>query len=323
MISFVIPYYNAPKQLKKCLKSILKIKNIKYEVIIVDDGSNGSLTNLIDLYVRGNKNIKIISIEHSGVSTARNVGILASSGEYICFVDSDDIIDSNFFDNYYKEMDSDFDLLVTNILINNHKENIITKGKITTEQFVREYYPLYRKHIIHLLHGKIFRRNILLKNKIFFRKNVSIGEDLIFNLKFLKYINDVFVSNKIFYNYATSDNSVTLKYNPNALEDNLRMFFSIKNIFNVYRLNYDYLRIIALKMSYSLIMNIMMNDSFSKKINQVKKIRKLIKKFNILSVYKSTSFGCYILLYFMLLKCPNIIFYFFVKAIFYLKKIRR
>lgn len=323
MISFIIPYYNASKTLSRCLDSILQIKNIEYEIILVDDGSTDETESIVKKYSLDNKNIKLISITHSGVSKSRNVGIISSRGDYICFVDSDDTIDYKFFENNIDIINVGYDLIVTNMSINAKVESVNFEGKTCVEEFVKSYYPLYRDRMIHLLHGKIIKRKKLLEDNILFRTNVSIGEDLIFNLDLLMNIDSVFSINDTFYNYAVSENSVTLKYNDKAIGDSLRMFFSLRRIYKSFNLNEKYLNNIKVKMTYSIIVNSLRRNLSNGQYNQMKIIKSCILNSKFLKNCEhfkglSCKFLC-----FMLFVTPNIVFYLFMKAIFYLKSIQR
>ena len=101
LVSIIIPVYNTPKQfLEECLESIRKqcYKNI--EVIIVDDGSKHETASYLDTLKE--KNIVIAHKNRGGVSSARNYGVRCAKGNYICFVDADDLISEKFVESLYK-----------------------------------------------------------------------------------------------------------------------------------------------------------------------------------------------------------------------------
>lgn len=95
LVSIVIPVYNTARFLGECLDSICKQNYKKIEVICVDDGSTDSSPEIIQFYVRKDRRIKYIRQENQGQSVARNLGMSYATGEYICFVDSDDFIIPN------------------------------------------------------------------------------------------------------------------------------------------------------------------------------------------------------------------------------------
>lgn len=92
-ISIIIPVYNTEKYIERCLQSVLAQTYQQFEIIIVDDGSTDGSIEICKKYALKISKIKIVQIKNSGQSVARNVGIKNASGDYICFVDSDDWID--------------------------------------------------------------------------------------------------------------------------------------------------------------------------------------------------------------------------------------
>ncbi|OLR62166.1 hypothetical protein BHF69_05400 [Anaerostipes sp. 992a] len=92
-VSIIIPVYNTEMYLERCLQSVLAQTYLNFEVIIVDDGSTDGSIEICKKFALKSPKIKIIQIANSGVSVARNIGIKNSSGDYICFIDSDDFID--------------------------------------------------------------------------------------------------------------------------------------------------------------------------------------------------------------------------------------
>lgn len=92
LISIIIPAYNAELYISHSLESCLEQTYSNIEIIVINDGSDDNTENIVNDYVSNYSNIKLISIENSGVSTARNIGINSSSGEYLMFLDADDIL---------------------------------------------------------------------------------------------------------------------------------------------------------------------------------------------------------------------------------------
>ncbi len=103
MISIIIPIYNAEYYLKECFSSILSQTYSDYEVICVDDGSTDESRKICNDFCAKDSRFRLFSQKNAGVSAARNLGIEMSRGQYICFVDADDYLDSHFFEEllYY------------------------------------------------------------------------------------------------------------------------------------------------------------------------------------------------------------------------------
>ena len=91
-VSIIVPVYNVEKYLEKCLDSIVKQTYENIEIILVDDGSTDKSGTILDQYAEMDNRISVIHKKNEGVSTARNTGIEAARGEYICFADADDYL---------------------------------------------------------------------------------------------------------------------------------------------------------------------------------------------------------------------------------------
>lgn len=101
IISVVVPVYNVERYLHRCLDSICGQSYQNLEIIVVNDGSTDDSLSICQAYAAKDKRIKVISKHNGGLSTARNSGIEASSGEYIAFVDSDDFISIHYLERLY------------------------------------------------------------------------------------------------------------------------------------------------------------------------------------------------------------------------------
>lgn len=123
-LSIIIPAYNLEEYISSTLDSLLRINfSRNYEIIVVNDGSTDNTENIIKEYQKCYSQIKLITIKNSGVSRARNIGIKNAVGDYITFVDGDDLVDKNFFEIGINEMESgDFDFIQSNFQkVNNDK----------------------------------------------------------------------------------------------------------------------------------------------------------------------------------------------------------
>lgn len=94
-ISVIVPVYNVEKYLRRCIDSIIGQNYDNMEIILVDDGSTDSSGKICDDYGRSDTRIIVIHKDNGGLSSARNAGIKIATGEYLCFVDSDDYVDKN------------------------------------------------------------------------------------------------------------------------------------------------------------------------------------------------------------------------------------
>ena len=126
--SIIVPVYNTTIELlDRCLKSIEKCEMDNYEIIIVNDGSNGDITEKIERFVKNRKKIKYFFKENGGVSSARDVGIRNSSGEYVVFVDADDTV----FDLYLASADKLIKKYSPDLIIGKRVFEKIENGKLS------------------------------------------------------------------------------------------------------------------------------------------------------------------------------------------------
>ena len=95
-VTIVVPVYNVYDYLRACVDSILNQTYKKYEIILVDDGSPDQSSVLCDEYASSYENISAIHQKNGGAANARNHGLDMATGEYICFIDSDDKIENNY-----------------------------------------------------------------------------------------------------------------------------------------------------------------------------------------------------------------------------------
>ena len=95
-ISVIVPVYNVEEYLRPCIDSILEQTFTDFELILVDDGSPDRCGEICDEYEQIDKRIRVIHQENGGLSAARNAGLDVMSGEYVTFIDSDDLVDKKF-----------------------------------------------------------------------------------------------------------------------------------------------------------------------------------------------------------------------------------
>lgn len=103
-ISIIVPVYNAERYLHRCIESILAQTFKDFELLLIDDGSKDNSGYICNEYAGKDERVKVWHKENGGVSSARNVGLDNVKGEWVTFVDSDDYISSNYFDNLLAEL---------------------------------------------------------------------------------------------------------------------------------------------------------------------------------------------------------------------------
>lgn len=236
-VSIIIPVYNVEKYLKKCLISVINQTFQDLEIILIDDGSSDSSSEIMKLFAKQDSRIRIITQHNSGVSVARNNGIRSATGKYILFVDSDDTILPNAIEVLYnKAIETTSNLIIGNVkhILVNGKESIIYKRKA---ELYKQTSISGEECYVNLMDEKTFpplvylffmERQIIIKNKIFFREGI-IHEDELWCVKAMLAAQKVTVIDFCFYNYFQRNGSLM---NSNNKEFRVKSLFIVAKELN-------------------------------------------------------------------------------------------
>lgn len=218
--SVIMPVYNAGKYITETLDSFCLNDISNFELICIDDCSQDNSLEILEGYKSKIQNIKVIRLEkNGGVSNARNIGLNKAKGDYVLFLDSDDFFASTFFE-YLNNLEflSD-DLMIFKHLNTNHRleqSEIKFTGKykeISIEECIDILIGLQTSHDENLrlssVWGKVFKREIIESNNLYFNKNLKIGEDSIFLLQYFSYVRDVKIYDELAYYYYNNPASLT------------------------------------------------------------------------------------------------------------------
>ena len=123
-ISIIVPVYNAEQYLRRCIDSILNQSFTDFELILIDDGSKDKSSDICDEYAAKDSRVRIFHKENGGVSSARNVGLDNSCGEWVAFVDADDEIEDGYL-NIRKSFENSDVIQKPYIIVNNNNETKI------------------------------------------------------------------------------------------------------------------------------------------------------------------------------------------------------
>lgn len=219
-ISTIIPVYNAEAYIEEAIESIINQTYKPYEIIIVNDNSKDSTLEKCKKFREKFDNLKIINLNNNmGVSNARNVGIQNANGDYIHFIDADDNIELNMYEMIINELNlKNPDLIITGTKYNEDKNikiynppycNINTYEEMSN--FIKVNCISGRRDIFNVVWNKLYRRQFILENNIRFDKDITFGEDFLFNCSCMKNTNSICVIDKAYYNYMRRPNEQTLK----------------------------------------------------------------------------------------------------------------
>lgn len=210
-ISIIIPVYNAEKYLSRCIESVLKCESKDIELILVNDGSKDCSKEICELYIQKDKRVNLINQVNKGVSIARNNGIQVATGDYIMFLDADDYLVNDYFKIISDTIIKNYDFIgFSNYSVNKNKisRDDYPNVDIYSEDLNDAYQILMGTHLLHTCWGKLYKRELIIKQKIKFPKSVKIGEDYLFVLEFFKYIKNIKLVNTPILYYYINDGSV-------------------------------------------------------------------------------------------------------------------
>ena len=216
-ISVIIPVYNVEKFLKRCLDSVLAQTFQDFEVICVNDGSTDKSGEILESYAFRDNRIRIFTQDNQGASVARNNGLKNIHGDYIFFLDSDDVIHYQAFEILTKLLeDNNVDMVSFDQLDCKEADVLIKKLDKTPIDFesLETYYselPVFLgthkgKYIIHFTATSKFFRKGLLKNISFIPQNRF--EDLAYSFGLLSKNPRTLVLKKVLYYYIINENGV-------------------------------------------------------------------------------------------------------------------
>ena len=222
LVSVVVPVYNTGRYLSECIDSILSQTHKNIEVLLIDDGSTDGSGELCDKYAKKDNRITVVHQENSGVSSARNEGLSRSCGEYVLFVDSDDVVSEKLVDILVRDiLNNEADLAICGFEqfakgINPEKDVSKSDAKVlgVEDALVKMWYG---EDIDSGPFCKLFKLSVVDDER--FDRNVVIGEDLDFLCRVMPKANKICYRKDRLYFYRSNDESaMNQRYNPEHLK---------------------------------------------------------------------------------------------------------
>ena len=190
LVSIIIPIYNSEAFLDKCIQSAINQSYKNIEVILVDDGSIDSSGEICDNYSSVDSRVKIIHKTNGGLVSSRKIGLLASTGKYVLYIDGDDWLELDVIKNYVNQVIKyNADVVVSSHIVNlEGREDILMNslpsGVYDKNKLISIVYPkmlcsgrFAQFGIFSYSWGKLYRKETLLKNQLSVDDNITIGED--------------------------------------------------------------------------------------------------------------------------------------------------
>ncbi|MEZ3499660.1 glycosyltransferase family 2 protein [Pantoea sp. KPR_PJ] len=214
LISVIVPVYNAEHSIMRCVESVLAQREPRVELILIDDGSTDNSPLILENW-RNHPQVRIISQRNSGVSAARNAGIVASRGTYLRFVDADDFLPADVLGLCLALMNEDVGMIV------GESQHFTPAGEPIARQFSAESQrvlsagdavnDLLYFHPRHGICDKFFNGELIRAHQLRFNEQITNFEDLLFVMQYLSLLDtqQVICISNVIYHYVESENSAT------------------------------------------------------------------------------------------------------------------
>lgn len=231
-ISIIIPCYNAQKYLRECLDSLLAQRMENFEVILIDDGSRDATAQIAGEYVRRDKRFHLIQQENSGVSVARNAGLSAAQGEWILFVDADDLLPPDALENLLACAKPGVQMVVS--LHETFGEDMTSRVELPQSRWMDKT-GAARCHaaalrliegdaVLNIMCNKLHRRAFLKEEGIVLTPGVRMAEDALFNLEAVLCAQEIAFCDRVTYRYRIHGASATQTHVQSQFDAHLPWF---------------------------------------------------------------------------------------------------
>ena len=239
-ISVVVPIYNVEKYLERCITSILKQTYRGLQIILVDDGSTDDSGSICDRYMDQDARVFVIHKKNEGLVEARKTGLFYAAGEYVCYVDGDDWIESDFVECLLGEMErTGTDLVVSDYFVDSICYVQKVKGKqaagiyeakdiIPVMLYTGEFYGF---GISQFVWAKLYRKAILQNVQEQVDNRITCGEDVAVVYPYVLHAQRICCMEYAGYHYLQRPDSMTNRYGPNEWEKNKILLQYLRNTF--------------------------------------------------------------------------------------------
>lgn len=230
-VSVIVPAYNAEKTLERCLESIFSQSYSDLEVIIVNDGSTDNTEAIIERLAKEDARVKFFKQNNLGAGPARNLGLAYSSGDYVCFVDSDDCIDPEMIETLLTFIQNDSSEMsicqINNVVIDENNEfsslgiHLVPKDArvITGTEALTMQLNFIVPILFNSMCARLIKRNFLIDNQIKFPENFQLAEDSLTSVRTFICANKISLCKQPLYYYVHDDSSATTSFSDKKAHD--------------------------------------------------------------------------------------------------------
>lgn len=214
-ISVIIPVYNAAEYVARAVESVLIQEDERFEIILVDDGSKDDSGRICDMLASEDCRIRVIHKDNGGVSSARNAGLAIAEGDFVMFLDADDLISHEAFELMYSS-ECDFVLAgfekIRNFRVEESycpPENAVYSHDRQLCRFMDDVIAKRHTYLLNSACFKLFRRSIIVENGLGFIEGLDYAEDKMFVMEFLLHVTRVRTVSSVLYSYMLQPDSLS------------------------------------------------------------------------------------------------------------------
>lgn len=243
--SIIIPVYNSEATIERCVNSIRTESYSDFEIILIDDGSSDNSLRICESLAYKDNRIIVFHQPNKGAAAARNKGIRNSTGDYLCFIDSDDTVTNDFLsviNKYCEKYTPDIVWFNMRCVDENDEElfcshHISPSIQISQKEYLSSFFGMNVN--IGSMWSKAYRRIFIEENMDhLLDEDIIYGEDWEFNLRCGFHNPKIVLANETLYNYKkyTSHNTVTTRYYARNLETFCNSYLKLLDVASEYNI---------------------------------------------------------------------------------------
>lgn len=283
-VSVVIPVYNTEKYLKRCIDSVISQSYNNLEILIVDDGSTDGSSSICDSIAESDSRVKVIHQINGGLSAARNAGINSSTGDYICFLDSDDYYCPDIIKQAVNEAENGCDCVIWGYIAK------FDDNSADDKIYAQDYFKFIKGEncftgeitsALGYAWNKLYNADKLKNQTDGFEKGLWMIEDIEFNSRFFPVCNSVCVLNTVgtvYMQYATQ--TLGKKYSDELFNQKLRASLCWQTVLETLEFKKDKTDEYVLSLKFSSADSVVRAICADKKLTHDEKISKVKELLN-------------------------------------------
>ncbi len=327
-VSIIIPIYNVSKYLKKCMDCVVNQTLKDIEIICVNDGSTDNSLDIVNEYAQNDSRIVVIDKKNAGLGAAYNSGLDIAKGEYVGFVEPDDYIELNMYEDLYNCSCEEIDYVKSDHYVLKNDNALKAHAYSKYKNGIYENAKIHELILNHISHWSgLYKREFLEKYKIRFAETSGASfQDLGFIVQIYALANKVYITNNAYYYYRVYENQSSIDNKKNVLKHRQWVYDQYLYGLNVAAKYFNTLSKEKLNhFVYLLYKRLLINcerRNKGKNFKHMKDFSLLLNRKDIISAYDESLFSCEDKIIYNLIKNHPYFAYFYIKFSV-VKKIRK